>query len=292
MELLRRDDLWMGRFTAMASPCEILIETGRRKVAERLYDIARREVIRIETKFSRYRNDNIIHRIHSSRGAPINVDEETAALIDFAQTCHRLSDGRFDITSGVLRRVWHFDGGDQLPSQEAVRSILPLIGWEKLRWNPPTLLLPQGMEIDLGGIGKEYAVDRVAALLSTATDGPYLVNLGGDLFASGPRSGDQPWQVGIDDPRSEERPIRRVALWQGALATSGDAHRFIERNGVRYSHLLNPRTGWPVVGAPRSVTVAAPTGTEAGMLATFAMLRGAGAETFLDAEKVRYWCIR
>jgi thiamine biosynthesis lipoprotein len=86
--------------------------------------------------------------------------------------------------------------------------------------------------------------------------------------------------------------VRIVELHRGALATSGDARRYLERDGVRYSHILDPRTGWPVAGAPRSITVAAPTCTEAGMLATFAMLRGPDAESFLDAEGVRYWCIR
>jgi thiamine biosynthesis lipoprotein len=276
----------------MASPCEVLVDARQRRTALRLLEAAAAEAFRIERKFSRYRDDNIVHEIQHSLGRPIQVDDETAALLDFADRCYRLSDGRFDVTSGVLRRVWRFDGSDRLPAPEAVTAIRPFVGWEKVRWTSPTLVVPEGMEIDFGGIGKEYAVDRAHALLAATADGAFLVNFGGDLRASGPRSGGQPWRVGVDDPGAAGVPVRIVELLRGALATSGDTRRFLERDGVRYSHILDPRTGWPVVGAPRSITVAAPTCTEAGMLATFAMLRGPEAEIFLDAEGVRHWCIR
>ena len=275
--LVRRDEIWAGTFSAMASPCEILVDARPRQEAARLLAIAAAEARRIEQKWSRYRDDNIVHAIHHAAGQPVEVDDETAALLDFADHCHRLSEGRFDVTSGVLRRVWRFDGSDRLPDPADVEAMLPLVGWERVRWTRPTLAVPDGMEIDLGGIGKEYAVDRVHGLLAAASEHAFLVNFGGDLRASGPRSGGLPWRVGVDDPRAEGAPVRIVAL---------------ERGGVRYSHILDPRTGWPVAGAPRSVTVAAPTCTEAGMLATFAMLRGTDAEAFLDVEGVRSWCLR
>ena len=276
----------------MVSPCEVLVDARQRRTALRLLEAAAAEAFRIERKFSRYRDDNIVHEIQHALGRPIQVDDETAALLDFADRCYRLSDGRFDVTSGVLRRVWRFDGSDRLPTPEAVTAIRPFIGWENVRWTNPILVVPEGMEIDFGGIGKEYAVDRVHTLLAATTDAAFLVNFGGDLRASCPRSGGPPWRVGVDDPRVAGVPVRIVELLRGALATSGDTRRFLERDGVRYSHILDPRTGWPVVGAPRSITVAAPTCTEAGMLATFAMLRGPEAEIFLDAEGVRHWCIR
>ncbi len=290
--LVRRDEIWAGTFSAMASPCEILVDARPRAVAARLLAIAAAEARRIEQKWSRYRDDNIVHAIHHAAGQPVEVDDETAALLDFADHCHRLSEGRFDVTTGVLRRVWRFDGSDRLPDLAAVAAMLPLVGWERVRWIRPTLVVPAGMEIDLGGIGKEYAVDRVHGLLAAVSEHAFLVNFGGDLRASGPRAGGLPWRVGVDDPRAEGVPMRLVALERGALATSGDARRYLERDGIRYSHILDPLTGWPVVGAPRSVTVAAPTCTEAGMLATFAMLRGPDAEAFLDAEGARSWCIR
>jgi thiamine biosynthesis lipoprotein len=292
MALLRRAGYWEGAFTAMASPCTVLAETTAGQ-ARRLLDIARREAQRIEARFSRYRQDNILHRINTSAGQPVEVDDETALLLDYAANCHALSEGRFDVTSGVLRRVWRFDGSDRVPDPEAVAALLPLIGWDKVSWQRPRIILPPGMEIDLGGIGKEYAVDRTALLLRAETDASVLINYGGDLFASGPRADGRGWRVGLDDPAaSGTHSAGEIEIQRGGVATSGDARRFLLRNGIRYSHILDPRTGWPVPQAPRSVTVLADTCLEAGMLATFAMLQGKEAEAFLAGQGVRHHVIR
>ena len=280
----------VGRFTAMASPCEVLLDSDDPGEAAAVLDIARREALRIEHKFSRYRDDNLVHRIHHSAGLPVPVDEETARLLDYAATCHAVSDGLFDITSGVLRRLWTFDGGTRVPEPEAVTEILTRVGWHQVRWEGRALTLKPGMEIDLGGIGKEYAVDRAAALVAARIGAPVLLNFGGDLYASGPRRGGNPWMVGIDDPgRPGEGLTNRVELTRGGLATSGDARRFVMHQGQRLGHILDPRTGWPVAGAPRSVTVVAPTCLEAGTLSTLAYLKGPGAESFLREQGVTYW---
>ena len=281
----------VGHFDAMASPCEILIESDDPDEAARLAQIAAAEAWRIEDKFSRYRDGNIIAQINGSCGKPVEVDEETAALLDFAATLYSLSDGCFDITSGVLREVWRFDGSDRIPAAEAVREVLQRVGWDKADWQNPILTLQAGMQVDLGGIGKEYAVDRVAAKLAEASTSSTLVNFGGDLAVTrAPRNRDA-WKVGIE-PVTGKRPQGGTILEirTGALATSGDARRFLVKDGVRYSHILDPRSGWPVDGAPRSVTVAADTCTQAGMLSTLAMLKGYDAEAFLHAEGVKYWC--
>ena len=170
--------------------------------------IAADEALRIEGKFSRYRGDSVIARIHERRGAPIDVDEETAALIDFASQCHDLSDGLFDITSGVLRGAWRFDGSDRIPDPAAVDRLLPLVGFDKLEWLSPRLTLPAGMELDFGGIGKEYAVDRAFELLAARHAGPFLVNFGGDLRANRPPAHGS-WQVGIERPDTD----RESTLW-------------------------------------------------------------------------------
>ena len=286
----RGEDLLAARFTAMASPCEVLLSSTEQDAAWTLGAIAAAEALRIENKFSRYRDDSITAWIHAQRGTTIEVDEETASLLDFAGQCYDLSDGRFDITSGVLRRAWKFDGSDRVPEPSLVEGLLPLVGFDKLRWHSPHLLLPAGMELDFGGFGKEYAVDRAYELLAARSSAPFLINFGGDLRANRP-PGRGPWQVAIERPDSDREATLLLDLKHGALATSGDSRRYLLKSGVRYGHILDPRTGWPVPGAPRSVTVAASSCTEAGLLSTLALLHGARARQFLEEEGVRYWIL-
>jgi thiamine biosynthesis lipoprotein len=279
----RVDDHYAGRFTAMASPCDVLVDTDDREEASTALRLACTEARRIEAKFSRYREDSVVGAIHRTSGQPVAVDEETARLLDYADTCWRMSDGLFDITSGVLRRVWKFDGGEQVPSAAAIHALLGSIGWQQVEWHDRRLTLPAGMEIDLGGIGKEYAVDRSAACVREVVRAPFLLNFGGDLFAEAPRRGGKPWGVGVDDPeRTGEAALYRIDLSHGGLATSGDARRYVRWRGKRLGHILNPKTGWPVEDAPRSISVLAPTCLEAGTLATLAYLQGPRARAFLE----------
>lgn len=274
----------------MASPCEILCETRDPSIADQLTWIAASEAWRIENKFSRYRDDNIVHAINSAQGRPVCVDPETALLLDFARTLYQLSERRFDITSGILRHAWKFDGSDNLPQPTVVEELLQRVGWHRVRWQSSQITMPAGMEIDLGGIGKEYAVDRAAALLREQTDISCVINFGGDLAVSRAPFKRQSWHVGIEMPDEAGSAERLIEISTGALATSGDARRYLEKDGIRYSHILDPLTGWPVPDAPRSVTVAAETCTSAGMLSTLAMLKGSQSQQFLAGQGVRYWC--
>ena len=273
---------------AMACPCDVLMEVGDESLARDILNVVSNEAWRIEDKFSRYRQDNIIYSINHSAGEAVEVDDETNRLLDFADELFDLSEGLFDVTSGVLRQVWTFDGSDNLPSPDAVDAVVQNIGWKKVQREQGTVSLPAGMEIDLGGIGKEYAVDRCVLLVREMTAESVLVNFGGDLAVTGSRRDNACWSVGRLVTGSNEA-VSSFQLYKGAIATSGDAHRFLLKDGVRYSHILNPKTGWPVVDAPHTVSVAAGTCIEAGMLSTFAMLHGAQAEEFLKLQEVDYW---
>jgi FAD:protein FMN transferase len=291
-QLESRTDHFVGRFAAMASPCEVLMEVRTENQAKHILSVVRKEAQRIESKYSRYRQDNVIAKINCAQGASVVVDEETCKLLDFAHQCYEMSGGLFDITSGVLRRIWKFDGSDRLPSIQDITSLLPFIGWQKAHWNKPDLRLEPGMEIDLGGIGKEYAVDAAVQRVQSLTDASVLVNFGGDIRVSGSRRENKAWSVGIESPQAQDQFTEILQVRTGALATSGDAKRFLIRDGVRYSHVLNPKTGWPVEFAPRAVTVAAATCSEAGILATLALLQGSEAEAFLTAQNVLFCCDR
>jgi thiamine biosynthesis lipoprotein len=289
--LIPNTDGFVYAFKAMASPCEIRMETPNASLAEELGRMAEAEARRIECKYSRYRPDSFLSQINGSGGSTIKVDDETAEMLDLAARCFELSDGMFDVTSGILRRVWRFDGSDRVPSQRQIDEILPLVGWHNVRWERPWLTMPKGMEIDFGGIGKEYAVDSVLIQLFAQSRVPILVNFGGDLRVSGPKANGERWPVVIESV-DQDALQAFLEIASGALTTSGDARRSLVKDGVRYGHILDPRTGWPVVDPPRSVTVAADTCLEAGMMSTLAMLHGKRAEAFLRDEGLQAWWIR
>jgi FAD:protein FMN transferase len=286
-----RDDIGFG-FSAMASTCEVRIAGLSRRKAAPLAARAIAEVRRIESKFSRYRAASVVSRINAAAGSgrAVRVDAETAHLLAFADSLYTMSDGLFDITSGTLRKAWDFRA-QRMPQPGEVEALLPLVGWRKARWNSTAIELPlAGMEIDFGGFGKEYAADRAATLLQEQGAPHGMVNLGGDIRLIGPRVDGAPWTLGIQDPRAPERLLAQLALRSGALATSGDYERYFERDGVRYCHVLDPRTGWPV-RAWRSVSVVAPACLAAGALTTVAMLKGDDALAFLEAQNVDYLAV-
>lgn len=296
VHLEKKGDLWVGRFDAMASPCEIIMALKDEDLAGELLFIGANEAWRIEQKYSRYRDDGIVPIINKSGDKPVIVDEETAQLLDFSYQCYQLSDGLFDISSGVLRKAWPFNNRDTLPSQTLIDSLIPFVGLSKAQWRNPEFILPKGMQIDFGGIGKEYAVDRTLGLLLDRADIPFLVNFGGDLSCNRCPGNENPWMVGVEDPNGsalQNKTVKKLLeVRSGAIATSGSTQRYILVDGKRYGHVLNPQTGWPVEHAPLSVTVAAENCTQAGMLATFAMLRGENAEDFLQQQQVTHWVIR
>ena len=201
----------------MGSPCELLLETSDDEGARAACDAVAYEARRVEDKFSRYRTGNVIHQINTANGATTPVDEETARLLDFAATLHDLSGGRFDITSGALRAVWRFDGAGRLPEPDSVAAALERVGWDKVDWDGRAITLRPGMEIDLGGIGKEYAVDRCVGAARAITSAPVLVNFGGDLAVSGPPVRRPSWKVAVEGERPDV-PRHLVDLRRGALA--------------------------------------------------------------------------
>lgn len=279
-------------FAAMASDCEVRIAGVSYLDAELKAQSAITEVRRIEAKYSRYLPTSVVSLINASAGdgRGVEIDDETAQLLDFADQLFSQSGGLFDITSGVLRRAWDFRAA-RLPKQSELDALLPLVGWQQTQRDAKHIALPRaGMELDFGGFGKEYAADRAAAALASAGVQHGLVNLGGDISVVGPQPDGDPWLIGIRHPRTADRSIASIALARGALATSGDYERFFEHAGRRYCHILNPRSGWPVAHW-QSVSVIAPVCIAAGAMSTIAMLQGPEAMPFLTAQKVAFLAI-
>lgn len=285
--------LFVYPFKAMGSPCQLQLHAADQQQADTVAAALRAEAERLEARYSRYRADSLLSRINALAGsAAIDVDDETAALLDYAQTCFEQSDGLFDLTSGVLRACWDFRNFVQLPvlpTQAKLDATLSRVGWHKVRWNRPRFELPApGMEIDFGGLVKEYAADCMTSLAVQLGIRHGLVELGGDIRVIGPHPDSRPWTLGISNPLQPEQPLATLQLGAGALATSGDYQRCIEIAGKRYHHILNPRTGWPVTGL-MAVSVIAENCLIAGSAATIAMLLEQAGENWLN-ELGLPWC--
>ncbi|WP_029920290.1 FAD:protein FMN transferase, partial [Nevskia soli] len=286
-------EVFSYRFKAMGGPCEVRLHADDRAQADRHAAVAKAEILRLEQRYSRYREDSFTTLVNRSAGDArgIEADAESAALLDYAQTAWEQSGGLFDITSGVLRRVWDFKAR-RVPAQAEIDGILPLIGWQRVRWERPRLVLPlAGMELDFGGYVKEYAADRAAQACRDAGARHGFVELAGDIALIGAHPDGAPWQIGVRHPRAPEQALATIPLAAGAIASSGDYERYFEVDGLRYSHLLNPKTGWPVRGLS-AVSVVAPQCLIAGTASTIAMLKGAEAgPRWLGELGLRHLCV-
>ncbi len=253
---------------------EVQLFTATKEEAESIFVAIAEEVRRIEGKFSRFRDDSVVQRINKSAGkGAIEVDEETAKLLNFADATYHDSKGYFDITSGVLQSGWNFSDA-KLPEPELIARLQSKVGWNKVEWCPPAVrLTEEGMSIDFGGIGKEYAVDRAAEIAQVRGITSGFINFAGDIRVLGPRPDGTSWGVGIVDPRETSTPIKTLSVQRGAVATSGDYERYFEVGGKRYCHILDPFTGYPHYDV-WSVSVIADSCLVAGALSTSAMLLG------------------
>jgi thiamine biosynthesis lipoprotein len=269
-------------FDAMGSPCEIQLFAASDAQAKHVSNLVIGDVARLEARYSRYRSESFLSAINrvAAEGGSISVDDETAQLLNYAATCYEQSEGLFDISSGILRRAWRFDRAKP-PDASQIEALLEKVGWRKLRWVPPVLEFPiKGMEIDLGGVVKEYAVDSAATLCRNAGIRHAVVNLGGDLRVVGPRSDGTPWKIGIRHPRHKDAVAQTISMQEGALASSGDYERCIVIDGVRFGHILNPKTGWPVRDMA-AVSVVSDFCVVAGSASTIGMLKEANGPAWL-----------
>jgi thiamine biosynthesis lipoprotein len=268
----------------MGCPCETVLYARDEPQAQRGFSLVRKEVRRLDRKYSHYRADSGLARLVRQAGQPggVRSDSETAALLDYSDRQYRVSGGRFDITARRLTRLW--DQSEGMPGRTAIERALERTGWGRVKWDGKRLVLPPGFELDLGGVVKEYAADRAACLLRQAGFRHGYVDLGGDFHVIGPHPDGEPWRIGIRNPDRSGRASAAVAVRSGGLASSGDYERFREFDGVRYSHFIDPVSGWALKADPglAAVSVMAPSCLLAGSVASMAMLfRGRRGGRFL-----------
>lgn len=252
-------------------------DAARPAQAEQAIEAAIAEMRRIEARLTTFREDSETQQINRMAGlAPIPVSAETYGLVQRSQHLSRLTQGAFDLSYGSLdRRFWNFDQSmTRLPERKQARQAVRLIDYRQIQLNEAqgtVFLARRGMRIGFGGIGKGYAADRAAQLMQAMGIARGCVSASGDLYCWDQHQ--QPWRIALEWPEAVQQVLGHLDLSNYAVATSGDYEKAVQIDGVRYSHTIDPRTGFPA-RAMRSVTVLAPRAELADALCTPLMIMG------------------
>lgn len=264
-------------FHAMGTRCSIQYLCGDEAAAATFERRAVGWVVAFEAKYSRFRTDSLISRINAAAGREwVPVDTTTESLFELADTLHHVTRGILDPTMLPLVKLWDYKAkAPSVPDDAGIAAAKSLVGWTKVRRTAGRVMLPQaGMALDLGGFGKEYAVDMVAGIAVEQGLTDVLVDFGHDIFALGSPPDAQHWHVGLEDPANPGTHRGSIAVSGMGVASSGDYLRCFEINGRRFGHIIDPRTGWPVANGCRQVTVVAQNCLFAGVLSTTAFVLG------------------
>jgi thiamine biosynthesis lipoprotein len=287
------DGLYRLSFQAMGTFCRVDFDAFlSREKARAFSELVLHWVADFEVKYSRFSPHSLISRINAAAGTHwVDIDAETEALFNTCQEFNFITRGTFDPHSLAMLKLWNWKSNHPvIPSFVQIQDTLQLVGWNKVQRRPGAVYLPEkGMGLDLGGIGKEYAVDCVMQLAVESGITNVLVDFGQDLRMTGVPPGKPAWHIGLENPHHPGLCWSSLAIQQKAVATSGDYLRHFKHQGKRYGHIIDPRTGYPVDNGCRAVTVIAPSCTVAGVLATSAFMLGAEEgialiENYFDAE--------
>ena len=264
-------------FHAMGTQCRVVLRAARPSDAACYQNDVLHWVASFEATYSRFIPESLIGRINACAGVGwVEVDSETERIFELCEQLVFATRGAFDPTALPLIRLWNWKAeAPVIPNDAAVQAARELVGWSRVQRRPGAVYLSRpGMSIDLGGIGKEFAVDRVLAMALERGIENVLVDFGQDIRAQGCPADKPAWYIGLQDPVEPTRCWCGLAVKNQAVATSGDYFRSFTRNGKRYGHIIDPRTGYPVNNTCRAVTVIAPSCTVAGVLSTTAFVLG------------------
>ena len=265
-------------YMAMGSQLRVTLWTTDEAKGVAAADRVAAEFDRLEALLSVWKDGSDVLRINAAAGRhPVPVHDDTLAVIALAVEAGAMTGGKFDITFGALADIWKFDHDqdNRVPAPEAIARRVPLVDYTAVqvdRQAKTVFISRAGMRIHLGGIGKGYAVDRAVEMLRANGLRDFLVQAGGDMYASGTNNG-QPWTLGIADPRGEHDAFAALSLRDRTFSTSGDYERFFMKDGVRYHHLIDPDRGEPARGC-RSVTIVADRAVLADVLSTGVFILG------------------
>src|SRR3989339_164818 len=277
IKLIKQTRMIMGTFA------EVSIYSNDEKTAGKAIEEALNEMERMDRIMSNYKNDSELSKVNKKAAkSPVPCNEELLDVIEQSQYYSELSGGAFDITVSPIVALWgFFSEKGHVPPDKEIEKLLPAVSYKNIvidRSNNPkkpgtVFLKNMQTQIDLGAIGKGYAVDKALEIIKKCGIDNGCINLGGNIYVLGTPPGKNAWKIGVQHPRNKDEILGYLELKNEATATSGDYERFFEFNGQRYSHIINPQTGRPVSGT-LATTIVAPTGTEVDALSTIVFVLG------------------
>ena len=262
----------------MGSRFDITIVAKDEVTADSYIDMAIEEITRIEAIISSWIPGSQTSDINLNAGIkPVKVDQELIDLIERCITVSKITDGAFDITYASIDKVWRYDGSmTQIPSKEAIQNSVAKIGYENIvldKKSQTVFLKQKGMRIGFGAIGKGFAADKARSLLKSQGVSSGIINASGDLTTWGKQPDGTDWMVGITNPLNKDKIFSWFPVVNAAVATSGNYEKYVTFKGVKYSHIIDPRTGYPSTGI-LSVTIFAPSAELCDALATSVFITG------------------
>lgn len=282
--LLSAQEKYTRTLKLMGSRFDITVVAKDEVQANDYIDLAISEISRIEKEISSWDPESETSKIIANAGIqPVKVNRESFDLITRAVKISELTEGAFDITYASMDRIWKFDGSmNHLPTDDEIAQSIRKVGYKNIVLDPEhqtVFLKNKGMRIGFGAIGKGYAADKAKQLLISEGVNGGIINASGDLTTWGTQPDGSPWMVGITNPLNKNKVFSWFPLDNNAVVTSGNYEKFVEFNGKKYTHIIDPRTGWPVSGLT-SVTIFAPKAELADALATSVFVMG--RETGID----------
>jgi len=279
----------------MGGRFDITIVAKDSVTAEMNIDTVIHEICRIENLISDWKPASQISQVNANAGIrPVQVDPEVLALSERALELSKLTNGAFDISFAAMDRVWKFDGSmTAMPSPEAIKKSVEKVGYENIildKKRSAIFLKNKGMKIGFGALGEGYAADKCRDMMLARGIKAGIVNGSGDMSTWGKQPDGSDWMIGINDPKNSGEIFAVIPLRQGAVVTSGSYEKYVIFNGKRYSHIINPATGYPATGLS-SVTVFGPSAEKANGFSTSLMVLGKQAGLKLINRFPEFRCI-
>ncbi|KUY13931.1 thiamine biosynthesis protein ApbE [Elizabethkingia miricola] len=264
--------------TLMGSRFQITLVDKDSISAERNIDKAIAEITRIENLISEWRPETQISQVNQNAGIkPIKVDKEVFDLTKKSLYFSKLTDGAFDISIVAMDKIWKFDDSmNELPSEQAIKESVRNVGYQNIildSTNSTIFLKNPGMKIGFGSIGKGYAADKTRDLMKSMGVKAGIIDASGDISTWGTQPNGKPWAIGINNPFNDHKMAAILYFKENAVTTSGSYEKYAEIHGKRYSHIMNPKTGYPSTGLT-SVTITGPNATMANGFSTSVMVLG------------------